>query len=281
MTGMSPETSSTPDYTMGFSAEMLQFLRRHTLEANSPFLIPYLRPGLRVLDFGCGPGTISVGLARVVAPGEMHGVDMEESQIDLARSVARAAGQDNATFHVGDAIDMPFEDNFFDVAHSYNVLMHIPDTAAVLAEVKRVLKPGGIIGCREIICDSCFSRPDFGCLQRAWEVLRDVLAADDGHPQMGKDLKRHFVEAGFADVLAGASFNVYSSEEDIGIFDSLASNWFFSPEVTEAAIKYGAATREMCDELHRAHNKWRAHPGAMIGIAYGYAVATKPREKES
>ena len=274
--GMAQQTSSTPDYTMGFSEGMLQFLRRHTLEANSAYLIPYLRPGLRVLDFGCGPGTISVGLARAVAPGEMHGVDMEQSQIELARSVAHAAGQDNATFHVADAIAMPFEDDYFDIAHCYNVLMHIPDTAAVLAEVKRVLRPGGFLGCRELICDSCFSRPDFGCLQRAWALFGDLLATDDGHPQMGKDLKSHLVEAGLVDVRASASFNVYSSEEEIKHFDSLASNWFFSPEVTEAAIKYGAATREMCDEMHRAHNRWKEHPGAVIGIAYGYAVATKP-----
>ena len=137
ITGMTQQTSATPDYTLGFSEEMLQFLQRHTVEANSAFLIPYLRPGMRVLDFGCGPGTISVGLARLVAPGEMHGVDMEESQIDLARSIASSTEQDNAIFQVADATDLPFEDGYFDVAHCYNVLMHIPSTQAVLAEVKR------------------------------------------------------------------------------------------------------------------------------------------------
>ena len=153
---------STPDYTMGFSEEMLEALRRFTAEANAAYLLPYLRPGLRVLDFGCGPGTISVGLAKAVAPGELHDVDMEESQVDLARSTAETNGQDNAIFHVADVTEMPFEDGFFDVAHCHNVLMHIPDTAAALAEVKRVLRLGGIIGCREMICESSFTHPDFG-----------------------------------------------------------------------------------------------------------------------
>ena len=67
---LNPETSSTPDYTMGFSEAMLQFLERHTLESNAAYLVPYLKPGMRALDFGCGPGTISVGLARAVAPGD-------------------------------------------------------------------------------------------------------------------------------------------------------------------------------------------------------------------
>ena len=136
------QTSATPDYTMGFSEEMLESLRRYTAEASAAYLLPYLRPGLRVLDFGCGPGNISVGLAKAAAPGELHGVDMEESQIELARAVAAAYGRDNTIFHAGDVTNMPFEDDFFDVAHCHNVLMHIPDTGAVLAEVKRVLKPG-------------------------------------------------------------------------------------------------------------------------------------------
>ena len=273
---MTQRTSATPDYTMGFSDEFLSFLRRHTVENNSAFLLPYLRPGQRVLDFGCGPGTISVGLAGVVAPGEMHGVDMEESQIELARSVSRAAGQDNAQFYVADATDLPFEDNYFDVAHCYNVLMHIPDTDAVLSEVRRVLKPGGIIGSREMIAESSFSHPDFGIMRKGWEMFADLLAADDGHPQMGKDLKTRFCEAGFANVLVSASFNVYTSPEDLEFFYNLVMNWFLSPEISEAAIKYGAATEEMCDELRSAHDLWKAHPGAMVGVAYGEAIAAKP-----
>ena len=79
-------------------------------------------------------GTISVGLADAVDPGELHGIDMEESQIDLARAAAKAGGHDNATFHVGDATDLPFEYDYFDVAHCHAVLMHVPDTEAALAE---------------------------------------------------------------------------------------------------------------------------------------------------
>ena len=100
---------------MGFSEEFLESLGRFTAEANATYLLPYLRPGLRVLDFGCGPGTISVGLAKSIRPGELHGVDMEVSQVELARSVARSGGHNNAIFHVGDVTELPFEDGFFDV----------------------------------------------------------------------------------------------------------------------------------------------------------------------
>ena len=273
---MTDLVSSTPDYTMGFSEEMLESLRRYTAEASAAYLLPYLRPGLRVLDFGCGPDTISVGLAKAIDPGELHGVDMEESQIELARSVAQVGGQDNAIFHVADVIDLPFDNGFFDVAHCHNVLMHIPDTRAVLAEVKRVLKPGGIIGCREMICASSFTHPDFGVIRSSWDMFEDLLAADDGHPQIGKDLKFHFVEAGFENIRVTGSFDMYNTAPDVAFIYGFAQQWFLSPEIMEAAIKYGASTQELCDRISAAYDKWKDHPGALCGLAFGEAVANKP-----
>ncbi|MDE0179479.1 MAG: class I SAM-dependent methyltransferase [Gammaproteobacteria bacterium] len=273
---MTDGMSATPDYTMGFSQEMLESLRRYTAEASAAYLLPYLRPGLRVLDFGCGPGTISVGLAKAVDPGELHGVDMEESQIELARVVAASQGRENATFHVGDVTDLPFEDDFFDVAHGHNVLMHIPDTGAVLTEVKRVLKPGGLIACREMICASSFTHPDFGVIRRAWDMFEDLLAADDGHPQMGKDLKAHLVEAGFAHIQITGSWDIHSTPADIAFIFGFANQWFLSPEITEAAIKYGASTPELVDRIREAYVQWKDHPGALCNLAFGEAVANKP-----
>ena len=273
---MTHHESGTPDYTLGFSEELLHAYRRYTAEANAAYLLPYLRPGLRVLDFGCGLGTISAGLAKAVAPGELHGIDMEESQIDLAKSVAKANGIDNATFHVGEVTEMPFEDGYFDVAHCHNVLMHIPDTAATLAEVKRVLKPGGIIGCREMMSESSFTQPDFGVIGKSWEMFADLLAADDGHPRMARELKGRMLEAGFTNVQATASFDIFSTPADILFIYNLAQKWFLSPEIVEAAIKYGASTRELCDAIGVAYDEWKVHPGAICAIAYGEAVAGNP-----
>ena len=87
---MPDETSPTSSYTMGYSEEFRQLLNRRSVETHAKHLLPHLKPGLRVLDFGCGPGTVTVGLARAVEPGEVHGIDMEESQIGLARSAAEA-----------------------------------------------------------------------------------------------------------------------------------------------------------------------------------------------
>ena len=104
---MPDPTTSTSSYTMGYSEEFRQLLNRRSAETHAARLLPHLKSGLRALDFGCGPGTITVGLAKAVEPGEVHGIDMEESHIGLARSAAADGGHDNATFHVGDVTDLP------------------------------------------------------------------------------------------------------------------------------------------------------------------------------
>ena len=273
---MTQQMSATPDYTMGFSEELIASLKRFNAETSAFHLIPYLRPGLRVLDFGCGPGIISVGLAKYIDPGELCGVDMEESQIDLARDLARASGRPNAIFHVGDVTDLPFEDGFFDVAHGHNILMHIPDTTAALAEVKRVLKPGGILGCREMIGSASFVYPDMNIIPRSWDMLADLLSADDGHPDMGRDMKDHILQAGFDNIRMSASFNTYSSPEEVEFIYNLGKDWLLSSEITLAAIKYGAWTEELSRRLRIAYEKWKVHPAAFVGVAYGEAIANKP-----
>lgn len=273
---MTDDLPGTPDYTMGYSEEFLQALLRYTAKTHAAYLLPYLKPGLRILDFGCGPGTISMGLAEAVDPGELHGIDMEPSQIELAKYFAARDGRDNTTYHVGDVLDLPFDDEFFDVAHCCNVLQHVPDTQAVLREVTRVLKPGGLVASREMISESCFTHPDFGVIRRAWDMFEDLLAADEGHPQMGKDMKTHFVEAGFANIQVGASFDTYSTPDEVAFIYGLALQWFLSPEITEAAIKYGASTPELCEAIGVAYEKWKDHPGAFAAVAQGEVIARKP-----
>ena len=273
---MPDNTSPTSSYTMGYSDEFQQLLNRRSAVTHAFYLLPHLKSGLRVLDFGCGPGTITVGLARAVDPGEVHGIDAEASQIDLARAACAAGGHANAAFHVGDVTNMPFEDNFFDVAHCHAVLMHVPDTSAVLAEVKRVLKPRGLLASRESIIASCFLDPVGNNLSDGWDVFGQLLAGNGGHPQMGKELKHLLVEAGLTDSHLSASFDFFSSEEDVAFLHGFIRDWFFMPHVVEAATAYGLATHEQFHQWGEALDCWNEHPGAVGGLAFGEAIAAKP-----
>ena len=263
-------------YTPGYGEAYMRYLNRHTLESRAAYIIPYLRPGLRVLDLGCAIGTISVGLAKAVEPGEMRGVDIEEHSIEAARDLAREIGQDNAIFDVGDATALDFEDNSFDLAHCHGLLNHVPDTAAALSEAKRVLKPGGVIACREIMSGASFMHPNVEDFGEVWDLYEDLLSSDDCHPNMGRELKHYLHEAGFVNIQHKASFSLFSSPSEIDFVHTFIRDWLLSPEMTEPAIAYGATTREVCDKMRHAVEEWKDHPGAHAAVAYGEAIAAKP-----
>ena len=69
---MPDQIAPGPEYTMGYSPEFLQLLDRRNADTHAAHLLPRLRSGMRLLDFGCGPGTLTVGLAAAVHPGEVH-----------------------------------------------------------------------------------------------------------------------------------------------------------------------------------------------------------------
>ena len=113
-------------------------------------------------------------------------------------------------------------------------------------------------------------------LESAWGIFAKLIAANRGHPQMGRELKASFVEAGLGDVRASASFDMFSSAQDIAFLHNVAIGWFFSPDVVGAATKYGLATQEEFDEWRRSLDAWKDDPGAFGCIAFGECLAANP-----
>ena len=102
------------------------------------------RPGDRALDVACGPGL----LARAFAPrvASYLGVDLTPAMVEKARRIASEAGLGNARFEVADATRLPFPEGSFDLVLTRLALHHMPDPAHALAEMARVLVPGGRLG---------------------------------------------------------------------------------------------------------------------------------------
>jgi SAM-dependent methyltransferase len=100
--------------------------------------------GERALDVACGPGL----LAKAFAPrvGAFTGVDLTPAMVEKATAVAREAGLANATFQVADALSLPFAVGSFDLCLTRLALHHMPDPRGALAEMARVLRPGGRLG---------------------------------------------------------------------------------------------------------------------------------------
>jgi arsenite methyltransferase len=150
-----------------------------------------LGPGERVLDVGSGPGLLAAEMAEAVGPeGAVHGVDPSESMLAMARA-RRVRGTD---FHAGEAQALPFADGGFDAAVATQVYEYVDDMPAALAEVRRVLRPGG----RLLVLDT-----DWGSI--VWrssddERMRRVLRAWDEHladPHLPRRLTALLRDAGF------------------------------------------------------------------------------------
>ena len=95
-------------------------------------------------------------------------------------------------------------------------------------------------------------------------------------PEIGKELRNHFLEAGFSDVRASASFDSFGTPQDVVFFFQFVLDWFHAPAVVAAAIKYGLATREQFDEWRSDLEEWRDTPGCFAALAFGECMATKP-----
>lgn len=180
---------------------MLDFFRgnsegaqeRHAEVARSVLL--ELRPGERVLDVGCGLGHDAVAMAAIVGPaGSVVGTDKSATFVDEARR--RTAGAAAVEFRQADATALPFEDESFDAVHVHRVLMYVPDPARAVAEVLRVLRPGG---------RALFVEPDAAAdfADHPDERLGDLLAPMIAHvpqPRIGRQLRRLAITAGFGEV---------------------------------------------------------------------------------
>lgn len=139
---------TTTRYTHGHSDAVLRSHSWRTVENSAQYLIDDLAPGLDVLDVGCGPGTITVDLARRVSPGgRAVGVDTSYDVLMKASELAAMSDTDNVIFEPADAIDLPFATGSFDIVHAHQVLQHLPDPVGALREMTRVLRPGGSSPC--------------------------------------------------------------------------------------------------------------------------------------
>ncbi len=115
------------------------------------------QPGMKVLEVGCGSGAYTPFFARAVGPeGSVAALDIQPEMLaQITAKLAKPENRDihNITLHEASAYELPFEDNSLDLVYMITVFQEIPDRPRTLAEVRRVLKPGGILAITEWLFD--------------------------------------------------------------------------------------------------------------------------------
>jgi ubiquinone/menaquinone biosynthesis C-methylase UbiE len=231
---------------------------------------------MRLLDCGCGPGTITVGLADAVAPGEVVGIDNGSEQIELARSHAAENNVSNVTFQVASIHEIPFPDESFDAVISHNVLEHLEEPMAALKEANRVLKPGGVIGVRDMDADGMIFSPPTPMLKESVEVNVKIWESSSGSPRMGKTLRSLLQQTGFIDVQATGSYESFGTPESLKrICDMMVNQWRTEGTLVAKAIESGLADEATLEGFALAWSDLGNDPNGFLGNAHCEAVGWK------
>ncbi len=255
-------------YTHGHHESVLRSHTWRTAENSSAYLLPHLRAGMSLLDVGCGPGTITADLALLVAPGDVVGIDAAADVVAQAQAHAEGLGVPNLRFEVADLFALGYPDASFDVVHVHQVLQHLGDPAAALVELRRVLRPDGVLAARDSDYGAFTWAPADPRLDR-WLGLYFAVTARNGHDaRIGPRLLGLAHEAGFGDVVASSSTWTYADPEARAWWGRLWADRVRYSRFAEQAVEYGLSDAAELSSIADAFTRWADSDDAIFVIPH-------------
>lgn len=258
-------------YTHGHHETVLRSHRWRTAENSAGYLLPHLAAGLDVLDVGCGPGTITIDLARRIGEGNVIGIDRSEEVVAEARAAAAAAGVANVAFEVGDVYALGAPESF-DVVHAHQVLQHLSDPVAALREMRRVCRPGGVVAVRDSDYSAMTWFPSNDGLERWLAVYLDMARGNRAEPDAGRRLRSWALEAGFSEVTASGSVWCFAEEADRRWWAEMWAERVVGSTFADQAIGRGLCTSDDLGELADAWRTWAASPDGWFAVLHGELI---------
>jgi SAM-dependent methyltransferase len=256
-------------YTHGHHESVLRSHRWRTVENSAAYLMPHLRAGLSLLDVGCGPGTLTADLARLVAPGRVTAVEPDQAVLALARDEASTRGVTNVDFVSADvhALDLP--DASFDVVHAHQVLQHLADPVRALREMRRVCRPGGVVAARDSDYAAFAWYPAVPALDDWLGLYRDAARANGGEPDAARRLLSWARAVGFAHITSTASTWCFATPDDRRWWGGMWARRITESDLARQLVASGSATPADLDRIADGWLTWAGAEDGWFAILHG------------
>ena len=277
---MTSNGDSHPMYEEGpaFGYDTLEVQEHYTgrtFEQVQTYFAGRLKPGMNVLDCGCGPGTLTLGLAQAVDPGQATGIDIEPGMVDRANALANEGGIKNVEFRVDDITDLSFPNDCFDLVFVSAVLEHLPDPVVALKEIRRVLKPGAATVIINTDWGDPLISPESDDIRRFFELFEAGFNRYGGSLNRGRHLRLMMREAG----LDVTEFQAYygSSGTPVTIQYTVGGyiSWMKNFRIFDEAVSLGDVDRSTLDKMEENMLKWADNPEAFIAVGRCTAIGVK------
>jgi 2-polyprenyl-3-methyl-5-hydroxy-6-metoxy-1,4-benzoquinol methylase len=261
--------SAEDAYGQGHAESVVRSRQWRTVDNSAAYLASHLGAGQRVLDVGCGPGTITVDLARRVAPGHVLGIDVSAAVLEQARSTAAEAGVGNVSFAHADIATGDVGLGRFDVVHAHQVLLHLTDPVGALASMLALARPAGLVAARDTDYAAAFWWPPDPRLDRWLQIYRAVARDNGAEPDAGRRLMAWAHAAGAATLTPSASIWCHSSPDERAWWGGMWAERIVRSRIAEQAVAYGHASTEELADIATAWTRWAADPDGWFAIPHG------------
>jgi SAM-dependent methyltransferase len=269
-------TTPSDTYTHGHQAAVLRSHTWRTVDNSAAYLAAHLVAGSTVLDVGCGPGTITVEMAQRVGPnGHVTGIDRSAEVLARATEEATAAGVTNVSFASDDVYALDHPDDSFDVVHAHQVLQHLTDPVAALREMRRVVRPGGVVGVRDADYAAMAWAPRHPLLDRWLELYHQVTERNDAEADAGRFLLGWAQQAGFTDITSTSTSWTYATPTERSWWGGLWAERILESALAEQAVSYGLSDRAELQAISEAWLHWSEAPDGWFAVLSGEVLATK------
>lgn len=260
-------------YTHGHHDSVLRSHRWRTAKNSAGYLIAHLRPEMELLDVGCGPGTITADLAELLPNGRVVGID--SSGAVIAEATKAHSGPENLTFLVGDLYHLQFDDDSFDVVHAHQVLQHLSDPVAALSEMRRVLRPTGLLAVRECDFAAMTWSPGDPRLDRWMEIYHEVTGKNGAEADAGRHLVAWTRCAGLSNISVSGSMWTFADQETRRWWGELWAERVCASSFAEQAIAYGFSNERELAGIADAFRSWTTSPDGFFGVPNVEVIAAK------